>query len=214
MIWFIVGIIITIIVIISCVLILKYLTKKDSDFVEVSDSFLSSIGKTYTSKRYAIEMFNLYTEILEEMQKENYPRLRDSLSDSNYNNFLILKKNERDKGITTKIEHFDLGFAKLIGFNIKDGLEIANIWIKYQCRDYVVRQSDGSVVGGSPEERVQKEEIISFFRTKTSTEKVVCSSCGVVLEIATKEKCPICEASIIEKKYHWVYLGNKNVTNK
>lgn len=224
MIWFIVGIVILVLIIVVCAFILIGLSKEEKKFMEVSDQYLKNIGKSYTKEQYARWTFDFYKQIINEVQKENYSFLRESLSDEIYNNYLIGIKNAKDRNIKNIVDDMKPVFSKLVSLVVKDDLEIAKVWMRVSYYEYTVdvtpiREEDRDkipairVVAGSKDRRLEKEYILTLVKGRTDKESVACPNCGYITNIVSQNACSRCGADIVNRKYHWVVIGKEEVRN-
>jgi len=127
---FTVLIIILIIVIVVCVVLLMRLSGQESQFMEVSDRYLKDIGKSYTKNKFAMTIYELYRDIIDGVQQENYEFLRDVLSDEIYNNYLIGIKLSKERQIKNVVSDMKPVFAKLVNLVVNGDTEIAKVWIR------------------------------------------------------------------------------------
>lgn len=218
MMWFIVGIIICIIVIIVCIFILKKLSLEEKEYMEVSDQYLKNIGKDYNKDMFASWATQTYINIIQSVMNEDYNFLRDILSDDLYNNYLIGIKNCRDRRVKSIVDDIKPIFSKLVNLKVQGDTEIAKVWMKLSYIEYVKDISplpeDAEVTGdriisGSKNNRLEKEYILTFVKVHTPKETVVCPNCGNVSKIIDKSLCIKCSSNIVPRQYHWVMIGKE-----
>ena len=220
---FIFFIVLFVLIFIGSIVTIVYLTKDEKNLKEVSNTKLSSMGKKYTKLEFEKVISDLYFQILEGIENENYNFLRDAMSDQEYNKVLLIKKDEKDNNIENKVTNINKGVVKLIDFRIVNDLEIAKLLLGYSCFEYTlgnreVEKEDGSknvekvVVSGSDTNKVFHQYILTFVRSRTNNEEVKCPACGYSNKILTKSRCDGCDTQIVPKKLHWVYTG-KVTTN-
>lgn len=218
MMWFIIGIIFLIIVIIVCAFILKGLSKEEKNYMEVSEQYLKNIGKDYSKDEYASWATGIYIEVINSVMNENYNYLRDTLSDELYNNYLLAIKNSKDRNVKNVVEDIKPEFSKLVNLKIQGDMEIAKVWMKLSYIEYVkdiakpVNEEEiqeEKIISGSKTNRLEKEYILTFVKTHTPKESVVCPNCGYIHHIIEKVNCMRCGANIVPRNYHWVLIAKE-----
>lgn len=217
---FISGIVLFSLVIIVCIFLLVRLSHQESLFMEVSNRYLKDIGKSYHKDTYAMAVYELYRDIIDGVQKENYEFLRDVLSDEIYNNYLMGIKLSKDRQVKNVVADMKPTFSKLISLIVKDGTEVAKVWLRVSYIEYALDMTPlteeqkkvvrgDRVVGGSKTKRLEKEYILTLVKTHTPKESVACPSCGYVTHVILRNHCIRCGANIVNRKYHWVLIGKE-----
>ncbi len=227
MIWFIVPIIILLIIILISSLWIVKLSKQEKEYMEVSNQYLKEIGKSYTKEQFSTAIFELYKNVIQAVQDENFSYLRESLSDEIYNSYLLAIKNSKMRNAKTVVEDMNFVFSKLISLTVKDNLEIAKVWLKVRYCELVIDTTPLSpeeiragktprVIAGSKTKPLEKEYILTLVKTRTEKESIVCANCGYLTNIVTRNTCLRCGANIASRHYHWVMIAKEetNVSNK
>lgn len=223
MIFYIIGIIFFVLVIVVCCVMIYLYSKDEKKLLEVTDQQLLQMGKTYTKEQFENKMFEQYSNVIAGIAYENYVFLKDAVSDEFYNQILLDIKRRTERHETSVISDIRKEFCKLISFDVANDLEVAKLWVRYSCIEYVEgpRKSvdeDGqeviinTVVDGDKNQPVNYEYILTFVKNKSETESIVCPTCGFKYDIATTSNCVGCESEIIPKRLHWVYV-DKVTTN-
>ena len=223
MILYIIGIVVFSIIFICCIFLLIYYIKDEKKLKEVSDDDLIKLGKVYSKQEFEDKMFKQYTNIIEGIQYLDYNLLKDIVSDEVYNQILKTIKDNQDKNVNNVITDIKKDFSKLISLQIIKDLEVAKIWVKYSSIEYItsirkiIDENNNEVeseivIGGDKNNPINHEYILTFVKSKTETENVVCPSCGYQTNILTSSKCIRCDSEIVPKKMHWVYV-DKVITN-
>lgn len=218
--WFIVGFVVLLLIIVCCVLWIFQLTKQEKEYMEVSNQYLKEIGKSYTKEEFSVAIFELYQNIIQAVQEENYSYLREILSDEVYNSYLLAIKNSKERNAKTIVENMNPIFSKLISLVIKDNMEIAKVWLKVSYHEYIIdttplnadelgMKREPRVIGGSRTKLLEKEYILTLVKTRTEKESVVCANCGYVTNLVTRNTCVRCGANIVSRHYHWVLVAKE-----
>lgn len=215
--WFIVGIVFFTLVIIAGFIVLKKLSYEEKNYMEVSDIYLSNIGKDYNKETYASWAASIYIEIINSVMNENYEFLRDILSDEIYNNYLISIKNAKDKNIKNIVENMNPIFSKLVNLKIQNDMEIAKVWMKLSYIEYTKdltplmegQEEKDKIISGSKTNTKEKEYILTFVKQHMPKESMVCPNCGYVSNIVYRSKCERCGANVVHKQHHWVLIGKE-----
>lgn len=219
--FFIGGIFVLVIVIIICIILLIRLSGEENNFMEVSDRYLKDIGKSYDKNTYAMTVYELYRDIIDGVQNENYEFLRDILSDDIYNNYLMGIKLSKERQIKNIVSDMKPVFAKLVSLIVKDDMEIAKVWLRVSYIEYALdmtplteeqrKVAPGErIVGGSKNRRLEKEYILTLVKAHTPKESVACPSCGFVSKVITRNHCIRCGAGIVNRRYHWVVIAKED----
>lgn len=222
---YIIGIIVFILVLLACTILLIYYIRDEKNLSEVSEEQLIKFGKTYTKKEFEDKMFNQYSNILTNIQYENYLFLKDAVADDIYNQILLLVKNNREKNQQKVVSNIKKDFCKLISFTQTDGLEIAKLWIKYSSIEYVksmTRELDENkqtimiekIIEGNKDQIINSEYIITFIKDISEVEDIICPNCGYQAHLLTSSSCLRCDMEIVSKKKHWVFLKEEPVNMK
>lgn len=217
---FTVLIIILIIVIVVCVVLLMRLSGQESQFMEVSDRYLKDIGKSYTKNKFAMTIYELYRDIIDGVQQENYEFLRDVLSDEIYNNYLIGIKLSKERQIKNVVSDMKPVFAKLVNLVVNGDTEIAKVWIRVSYIEYALDMTPLTeeqmkvvtgerIVSGSKTNRMEKEYILTLVKTHTPKESVVCPTCGYVSDVIIRNRCVRCGTDVVQRRFHWVIVGKE-----
>lgn len=226
MMWFIVGIVLLVIVIIVCAFMLVELSKDESKFMEVSNQYLKNIGKSYTRDEYANWAFSFYHQVIMGLQNENYEFLRDVLADEIYNNYLISIKNMKDRNLKNVVENVKPIFSKLVSLVVKDDIEIAKVWLKISYVEYTIdvtpinEDAKGVITGdrvvaGNKNRHIEKEYMLTLVKNRTEKESIACPHCGYVSKIISQNTCSRCGANVVNRRYHWVLTGKEEIhTNR
>lgn len=221
--YYIIGIVFFVIVIIVCCIMLYFYTKDEKKLLEVTDNQLAKMGKVYSKVEFENRMFEQYTSIISGIAYEHYSFLKDSVSDELYNQILLEAQRKEEKHEVSIINDIKKEFCKLISFDVVKDLEVAKLWVRYSAIEYVQgpRKSvdeDGqeitidAVVDGDKDQAVTHEYILTFVKNKSETENIVCPNCGFKYDILTSSSCVSCEAEVVPKRLHWVYV-DKITTN-
>lgn len=221
--FYVIGIITFSIIFICCIFLFIYYICDEKKLKEVSDNDLMKLGKVYSKKEFEDKMFQQYVNILESVQYSNYSFLKDLVSDEIYNQILKTIKENQDRNEKDVIVDIQKDFSKLISFQIVNDLEVAKIWVKYSSIEYVkgirkiMDENDNEVesevvIRGDKDKHVSHEYILTFVKSKTPTEDVICPSCGFQTHILASSRCIRCDSEIVPKKMHWVFV-EKVVTN-
>ena len=188
--------------------------------MEVSNQYLKEIGKSYTKEEFSMTIFELYQNVIQAVQEENYFYLREVLSDEVYNSYLLAIKNSKERNAKTIVENMNPIFSKLISLVVKDNMEIAKVWLKVSYREYIIDTTlpkadelgmiqEPRVISGSKTKLLEKEYILTLVKTRTEKESIVCANCGYVTNVVTRSTCIRCGANIVSRHYHWVLVAKE-----
>lgn len=216
--YYIVGIVIFSIILIVAIILLIYFIKDEKNIKEVTNDILINFGKVYSKKELEDKLFEQYTNILLNVECENYNYLKDACSDDIYNQILYQVKESLDKQEHDIIKNIKKEFSRLVSLEYINNLEVAKLWISYSSIEYVTANrkqilEDGSekivetVINGSEDKSVNHEYILTFVREKSQNEDIVCPNCGYQTHLLTSSKCIRCDLEIVPKKSHWVFVG-------
>ena len=86
---YIICIVIFSLILIGSILLLLYFIKDEKNIKEVTDDTLIKMGKVYTKNEFEDKMFEQYSNILLNVEYENYAYLKDVCSDDVYNQILM-----------------------------------------------------------------------------------------------------------------------------
>ena len=217
---FIAGIVIFSIVIIVCIFLLIRMSSAETQFMEVSNRYLKDIGKSYNKDTFAMEIYELYKEIMNGVQNERYEFLRDVLSDDIYNSYLRGIKASKDHQVKNIVADMKPIFSKLISLIVKGEMEIAKVWIRVSFLEYAIDTTPLTeeqkqvvkgerIVGGSKTNRLEKEYILTLVKNHTPKESIACPACGHVTNVVLHNQCTRCGSSIANRRYHWVIIGKE-----
>ena len=220
---YIIGIIIFTLVLIVSIILLIYFIKDEKKLKEVTNDDLVKMNKVYTKDEIEEKMFEQYSNILLNIQYDNYAFLKDSVSDDIYNQILREIKNHQDKQEKKIVKDIKKEFCGLISLTQVNDLEVAKYWGRYSNIEYVVSNrkqmlSNGTeeivetVVEGNKDIPITYEYILTFVKNKSQNENVVCPNCGYQTHMLTSSHCIRCDLEIVPKRMHWVYTG-KVLTN-
>lgn len=215
--FYIIGIVLFAFVFIGSIFLLIYYIMDEKKLVEVTNERLKKLGKDYSKEEFENKMFEQYVNILSNIAYEDYSFLKDAVSDEEYNRILLIAKRNRETNEKMVINNIKKEFSKLIGFDVINDLEIAKLWVRYSCVEYVTgmrkevdengqEQVVETVVSGDKNSSKNYEYILTYVKNKSQTENIVCPSCGFQSHILTNSNCIRCEAEIIPKKMHWVFV--------
>ncbi len=218
---FVIGIVILVIIIVVCVILLLRLSRQETLFMEVSDRYLTEIGKDYTRNEFAMTIFELYRDVIEAVQKENYEFLRDVLSNEIYNNYLLGIKVSKERQIKNVVEDMKPVFARLVQFVQKDSTEVAKVWLRVSYIEYALDLTPLTeeqqkvapkerIAGGSKTKREEKEYLLTLVKSHTPKESMVCPSCGYILKVITRCHCVRCGTNIVTRPFHWVITSKED----
>lgn len=217
MIFYIVGIVIFVIVLLISTGLLIYFIKDERNLAEITTEQLMQFGKNYKKKDFENLLFEQYKNILSGINYENYSFLKDAVSDELYNQILLTAKTNREDQKESIITDIKKEFGKLIDFEVHDNLEVAKLWVRYSCKEYTkgirkVVDDNGkeslieAIINGSQDKEVIHEYLLFFVRNRTQTENTLCPSCGYHSNVLMTSNCPRCDTEIVPKKMHWVFL--------
>ena len=96
MIFYIVGIVIFVIVLLISTGLLIYFIKDERNLAEITTEQLMQFGKNYKKKDFENLLFEQYKNILSGINYENYSFLKDAVSDELYNQILLTAKTNRE----------------------------------------------------------------------------------------------------------------------
>lgn len=219
--FFIGGIIVLVIVIIVSIIMIMNLSGKESQFMEVSDRYLKDIGKSYTKNDFANQIYELYRDVIEGVQKENYEFLRDVLSDEIYNGYLMGIKISKEHQVKNIVSDMKPVFARLVSLVVKDDMEIAKVWLRVSYIEYALDTTPlteeqqkvvkgDRIVGGSKTRRLEKEYMITLVKAHTPKESVACPACGFVSKVIVRNHCIRCGTTIVNRRFHWVIIAKED----
>ena len=209
MIWFILGFVFLILVFIICIFVLRYLSRQEKEYIEVSDLYLKQLGKSYTGEFFSKSVFSLFQEILLASQQQNFEYLRSMLADDAYNHYLLDLKQLKEKNVKHVIDQILPVRFKLASFQVQNQFEIAKVWLRISCIDYIASTSkpgEEIIVSGKSDSSVEKEFLVTLVKTRTEKEDIVCPSCGHVSSLLVQSDCPHCGVEIVNKHHRWVVL--------
>lgn len=224
---YILGIIIFLFIIVLCVFFLLYYKNDERKLKEITTEDLKKLGKVYTQEEFEDQMFQLYANIISNIAYEDYSFLKDSVSDDMYNQILLSAKKNHDNQEHQTIKNINKQFSRLIQMERTKDLEIAKLWVRYSDIEYKMGMrktvdEEGReilqemVVEGDQNHSVMHEYILTFVKNRTQNENIVCPNCGYQTHILTSSHCIRCEAEIVPKKMHWVFVEkvSTNISNK
>ena len=201
---YIICIVIFSLILIGSILLLLYFIKDEKNIKEVTDDTLIKMGKVYTKNEFEDKMFEQYSNILLNVEYENYAYLKDVCSDDVYNQILMQVKQNRERQEHDIIRDIKKEFCRLISLEYVDNLEVAKFWVNYSSIEYITANrkqvlEDGSeslvetVVSGSKDSSINHEYILTFVREKSQNEDIVCPNCGYQAHMLTLSKCIRCD---------------------
>lgn len=217
---YIVGIVFFVLVIIGSIFFFIYLKKDENSIAEISNSVLVKYNKTYKKRDFEQTVFSIYSNIMLNVNYQDYNFLKDAVSDEIYNKILMDIKTSKDKKEQNIVDKIEKNFCKLVDFDVVGDVEVAKFWIKYTALEYTTTlrnklTEDGrtilleEVIKGSKERPKTNEFLITFVKNYANNENIVCAECGNNIDILTSSICSRCGAEILSKKMHWVYTGRR-----
>lgn len=198
------------VILLGAIIALVYFIFDEKKLAEVTDDTLIRFGKTYSKNELENTLFKQYVSILDNIQYENYLFLKDAVSDNIYNQILENVKSNREKGYIDVISNINKYFSKLIGFEKNGDLEVAKLWIKYSSIEYV-KDREGNIINGNSNNSLEHEYLLTFVRNRTSSEDVICPSCGTQSHILLTSNCYRCDTVIVPKTLHWTFAQKEAV---
>ena len=208
---FLILLIIFIIGIIGSIGAILYFKMDEKNVQEVSTKYLQRLGKKYTKEEFEDLLFNQYVSIYEAINSEDYLLLRDLVSDDEYNKILMDIKECKEKNISKVVTNINKGFSKLINYKLVGNQEKVNVLIQYSSIEYTKDLNEGNIIAGSETNKIFNQYALTFVKDKSSTENIVCPSCGYQSKALLRSKCPICSSTIASKQGHWVYVGKERI---
>lgn len=216
--FYIIGIVVFCLILIGSILLLIYYIKDEKNIKEVTSDALMKMGKVYTKEEFEDKMFDQYSNILLNVEYENYAYLKDACSDDIYNQILLQVKQNREKQEHDVIKDIKKEFCRLVSFEYVNTLEVAKFWVSYSSVEYITANrkqvlEDGdesiveTIVSGSKDSSVRHEYILTFVRERSQNEDIVCPNCGYQTHMLALSKCIRCDLEIVPKKSHWVFIG-------
>ena len=168
---YIICIVIFSLILIGSILLLLYFIKDEKNIKEVTDDTLIKMGKVYTKNEFEDKMFEQYSNILLNVEYENYAYLKDVCSDDVYNQILMQVKQNRERQEHDIIRDIKKEFCRLISLEYVDNLEVAKFWVNYSSIEYITANrkqvlEDGSeslvetVISGSKDSSINHEYIL------------------------------------------------------
>lgn len=223
--FYLIGIIFFIIILIVCIILFIYFKNDENKLLEVSNDKLVKLGKSYSKEELENKFFEMYSNVLLNVQYENYSYLKDIVSDNIYNEILLKIKEDNEKGYTSVISNIQKDSVDLVYFDVQNGLEIAKVLVKYSNIEYVkgIRDSvdemgnsikEEVIISGNTNNKVAHSYILTFVKSRTETEDIVCPNCGYQTHMLASSKCIRCDSEIVPKKMHWVYVGKEKFNYK
>ena len=163
----------------------------------------------------------LYIRMQECWEAKNLEELRPNLSDALYSKSDLQLDNYRKNGMTNKVEDPRVTEVAVRGWKSNDNVDSLIISLSTCITDYVVKDSDGSVVRGRKDAIKYMEyewELIrsSDVKTESDAERKVeiCPNCGAAVDVNRTAKCEYCGSIITVKEFGWVLNSIKGISQK
>lgn len=127
----------------------------------------------------------------------------------------------RSSGQTNRIERISVLDARIVGCDSDDTNDIITVQLTSRIVDYVVNDSDGSLVRGDKNKELFMTYQWTFLRSlgkKTETEAGVdskhCPNCGAPIDLNRSAVCQYCGATITSGDYDWVLSNIRGISQR
>lgn len=185
---------------------LDELKAKDSSFSE--SKFLDDVSNLY------VRMQNCWTD-------KNLEPVRPQLTPE-----LFAKSDRqlaayRSSGQTNRIERISVLDTRIVGCDSDDTNDIITVQLTSRIVDYVVKDSDGSLVRGDRNKELFMTYQWTFLRSlgkKTQAESGVdskhCPNCGAPIDLNRSAVCGYCGATVTDDDYDWVLSNIRGISQR
>ena len=159
----------------------------ETDFLgKVSNTFIMILMAIMTDDVKRVEHKvspSVKEKLLQKTEELNKKNLRQMYDEPNVKNITILSKEEKE-------DHYEV-----------------KVVLTSRYMDYQVNKDTGKYVSGINDERVQKDNYLTFSKIKAAKEQGIakkCPSCGASIDSNNTGVCPYCGSIYNLKDYDWI----------
>lgn len=185
-------------------------------------SELRATDYNFSEAMFQEKVAKMYVDMQAAWQAKNFEPMRPYFTEELYTQFARqLKEGFIDRGLTNKVERISVLDARIMGFRQDDRNDAVVVRLNTRIVDYVVRDSDGSVVRGDSSRELFMDYEWTLIRPKgqvTPTDEELnsmhCPSCGAPVDINRSAVCEYCGTVLVNAEHDWVISQIKGISQR
>lgn len=168
------------------------------------------LDPNFNEDAFCEKLSNLYVKMQEGWQNKDIEPLRPYFTDAYFNQMLKQLDGLRRQGVTNRVERIAVLGVQPLGYVRKNNEDHIIVELRTRITDYTVRDSDNSVVSGSPDKQLfmtYEWDLCRASGQKTEVHEgmnvITCPNCGASVDINASAKCPYCDSVITIGASDW-----------
>lgn len=184
--------------------------KRDEELKYKINSIMPNLNRLETEKL----AYQIFYEVQIAWMKFDYEKLKDLLSDELYNSYVMDLEALKLKNQKNVMKDFDLVYTNLIDLKEQNNKYIAKIELEVKFIDYIEDNNTHKVLRGNHKHKLDNTYVLTFVRSKSEREEIICPSCGAPVEGNAAGKCEYCKSKIVNNNYSWVLSKKEKISQK
>lgn len=203
----------------------EYAVERGTDHPTIADPMLEEMGMAFKQAHNIPDMGRYFTElrdsvivpifnmIYESWDKQDYQPARPLLTDNLFRSHKYWLDAYRKEGLVNRLQNLEVRRVEYAKIELDNYYEAFTVRVFASVLDYLERQSDGKLIGGSKTRPRQFTEYWTFVR-RTGVEKPShefnpdqCPNCGAPVDMGMTGVCSYCNSKVTSGDFSWVLAG-------
>lgn len=166
-----------------------------------------NIDKTFNESMFFSKVNNIFVQFMSSIMLDNIESIRHFVNDDVYK-FAENKVNElKINNCRQMYDELNVKETKIKDIEVNESVYIIKVFLQSRYLDYIMNLSNGSIVSGNNESRVQVNYLLTFTKKIDANEQGMvrkCPGCGASIDVNASGKCQYCGSTYNQESYDWV----------
>lgn len=162
---------------------------------------------TFNESMFLSKVNNIFVQLLSSIMLDKLSDVKHFVSDDVYNWAENIVNNNKNNNWRQMYDELNVKSTIIKEIEVNESVYIIKVYLQSRYMDYIMNLSNGSVVSGNDNSRIQVNYWLTFTKKVNANNQGMvkrCPGCGAPLNVNASGKCEYCGAIYNQEDYDWI----------
>ncbi len=168
---------------------------------------LKKMDSTFNESMFMSKVNNIFIQLLSAIMLDKLDDVKHFISTEVYDWAKKIVDDNKEKNYRQMYDELNIKETKIKEIEVNGSVYIIKVFLQSRYIDYIMNLSDGSLVSGNNNSRIEQGYYLTFTKKITANNQGIarkCPSCGASINVNARGICQYCGSIYNQEDYDWV----------
>lgn len=163
--------------------------------------------RTFNEGMFLTKVNNIFVKLLSSIMMDSLDDVKHFINDDVLLYAEGILEKAKEKNGRQMYDELNVKDSEIRCIEVKENVYEIKVYLQSRYMDYIINLSNGSLISGNDNSRVQVNYELTFTKKKDVKEQGIarkCPGCGAPISVNTSGRCIYCDGIYNQEDYDWV----------